>query len=145
MPASLQAPTSAAAVSAVSHPFACLPPQNFFRTTNGSWACCFGAACPKPLGARAPGPVTFIGFVYLFRLVARLISFRQATRRTACVLVLTRSGNGFLHRLICFKIRIITSQQGFWGPGPKPLRALGPNPSSVGPDTVLATSACCTN
>ena len=36
MPASLQAPTSAAAVSAVSHPFACLPP-GFFRTTKNWW------------------------------------------------------------------------------------------------------------
>ena len=67
MPASLQAPTSVAAVSAVSHPFACLPPGEFVRLclvglgTKGGpgpkpWA-------PSPLRTRAPGPVTLIDFV----------------------------------------------------------------------------------
>ena len=62
-PLALQAPTSAAAVSADSHPFASLLPR-IFRTTKH----CGFELFPKPLGARAPslrgqptgpGPQTF--------------------------------------------------------------------------------------
>ena len=49
MPASLQAPTSAAAVSAVSHPFACFP--HFFRTTKLVF---FKDLRPRPQGLEAP-------------------------------------------------------------------------------------------
>ena len=54
VPASLQAPTSAAAVSAVSHPFACLPPGDFFGTTEVQPQT--KGPSPKALEARPQGP-----------------------------------------------------------------------------------------
>ena len=67
------------------------------------------APAPRPWGPaqagtrpRARDPVTLLDF--LSCTIDFLSPGHQARRRTACVLVLTRSGKaGFLHRLICFK------------------------------------------